>query len=406
MSPRILSTSSSVFLKRFCWVAICASVIVLMLAGYVTFKLYERYVVRLAESNAVNIASSIVGVHRGELEEALNSAPLLPPKLMALDQMVKAFLEPYGIVKVKLFSIDGKIIYSNDMNIIGKDSSGNPHLEVALAGGESSLIQTKDQFRDLSHEDRFDVDVVESYVAMKTPDGAVIGVFEIYQDMTEFRGEVNQGVIFFVSGLALILLSVFLAAFWFMCRAADTMVAQQAKLEQLATIDTVTNVYNRAEITRRMEAEWNRYSRNPVAENAFGLIMLDLDHFKHINDRYGHLVGDELLKQVSWRLLSELRTYSDVGRYGGEEFIILLPAIGLQDLSSKAERIRRLISNTPFSIGGSELPISTSIGIAVASNDDASLDSVIKRADDFLYEAKERGRNCVVGAVLENSSNG
>lgn len=398
MNPEVLATSSTQFLKRFCWVALLSSLVILVLAGYAAFKLYERYVVSLAESNAVNIAASMASVHETPLLTALKSPPLLPPQVESLDQLLKAFLEPYGIVKVKLFALDAKIIYSTDMNLIGKVSTDNRHLETALAGGNSSVIQTKDQIRDLAHADRFDVDVVESYVAMKGPQGDVVGVFEIYQDMTAFRQEVNNGVFYFVTGLALILLLVFSAAFSFMCRAATTMISQQRRLEQLATVDMVTGVYNRAEITRIMEAEWERYSRSGEAEQSFGLLMLDLDHFKAVNDQHGHLVGDELLKQVAQRLLSELRAYSDVGRYGGEEFIVLIPQITLADIQKVADRVLQLLSENSYQIEGQALSITASIGFAVAHRDDTDLDAVIKRADDCLYDAKDAGRNCVIGA--------
>ncbi|WP_420599214.1 GGDEF domain-containing protein [Neptuniibacter sp.] len=398
MSPTILSMSSSVFLKRFCWVAVSAVVLVLVLSSFVTFKLYERYVVGLAESNAVNIATSIVSVHQEKLSEALNPS-LSPVQLEELDMLIKAFMGPYGIVKVKLFSLDGTVVYSNDMSIIGENSLGNKHLESALKGGQSSTIQTKNQIRDLTHEDRFDVDVVESYVAMKKPEGKVIGAFEIYQDMTFFRQEVSKGVFYFLIELAVILITVVAAAFWFVRKAAVTMVMQQKELGRLATIDTVTNLYNRAEITRRMASEWERYQRNPCAENSFGVMMLDLDHFKRINDNYGHQVGDELLRQVSAKLLSEVRAYSEVGRYGGEEFIILLPGTGLSELASISDRLLKLVAEQSYKVLGEDISLTVSIGIAASNKFDSNLDAVIKRADDNLYKAKAAGRNCVAGAA-------
>ncbi|MGB0205069.1 MAG: GGDEF domain-containing protein [Neptuniibacter sp.] len=325
--------------------------------------------------------------------------PLLPPQLIALDKMIKAFMGPYGIVKVKLFSLDGTVVYSTDMSIIGKNSLGNEHLEVALAGGESSVIQTKNQIRDLAHQDRFDVDVVESYVPMRNQQGQVIGVFEIYQDMTLFREEVTQGVFYFLAELGVILVSVIFATFWFMRKAAVTMVMQQKELGRLATIDTVTNLYNRAEITRRMESEWQRYHRNQADKRTFSLMMLDLDYFKGINDKYGHQVGDELLKQVSARILSEVRAYSDIGRYGGEEFIVLLPETNMNELVKVSDRVLRLVADTPYSVLGHEINVTVSIGIATSNQFDTRLDTVIKRADDNLYKAKAAGRNCVAGAA-------
>lgn len=398
MSPKALSSSFGQFLKRFTLVAILASIVLLLLSGYAASKLYERYVVRIAESNAINLTEAIFATYRTDLNSALESAPLLPPQLLALNKTLRDFIQPYGIVKIKLFAPSGIIIYSTDLNIIGKDASANEMLQQALVEGASSNIQRKDQIRDLANETRLNVDVVESYVAVRNQKGALIGVFEIYQDTSGFRGEVQQGIILFVGVLAIILLSVFGTAFVFMRKAVKKMIYQQEMLEELATVDAVTGLYNRAEITRRMEAEWQRYKRSSSKQSSFALLMLDLDHFKKVNDNYGHLVGDKLLQLVAHRLMGELRSYSAIGRYGGEEFIALIPDISYASAQQVADRLLRLVSQSKYSISGYELSMSVSIGFAVAEPTDLNLDALIKRADDALYDAKQSGRGCVVGA--------
>ncbi|WP_415892396.1 GGDEF domain-containing protein [Neptuniibacter sp. PT8_73] len=399
MSPKALSSSFSHFLRRFSLVAILASIVLLLLSGYAASKLYERYVVRLAESNAINLTEAIFTTYQSDLNSALNSAPLLPPQLLALNKTLRDFIQPYGIVKIKLFAPSGIIIYSTDLSIIGKDASANEMLQQALIRGASSNIQRKDQIRDLANETRFDVDVVESYVAMRNQKGVLIGVFEIYQDTSGFRGEVQQGIILFVGVLAIILLSVFGTAYVFMRKAVKKMIYQQEMLEELATVDAVTGLYNRAEITRRMEAEWQRYKRSTSKQTSFALLMLDLDHFKRVNDNYGHQVGDKLLQLVAHRLMGELRSYSSIGRYGGEEFIALIPDISYVAAQQVAERLQRLVSQSEYALFGHKLSISISIGFAVAEPTDLNLDALIKRVDDALYEAKRSGRSCVVGAV-------
>lgn len=399
MSPKALSSSFSHFLKRFCFVAILASIVLLLLSGYAASKLYERYVVRLAEANAVNLTEAIFTTHRSALNSALASAPLLPPQLLALNTTLRDFIQPYGIVKIKLFDPNGIIIYSTDMTIIGKDASANEMLKEALIDGASSNIQRKDQIRDLTNETLFDVDVVESYVAMRNSKGRLIGVFEIYQDTSGFRGEIQQGILLFVGILAIILLSVICTAFGFMRKAAKKMIYQQELLEELATIDSVTGLYNRAEITRRMEAEWQRHKRSSSNQSSFALLMLDLDHFKKVNDNYGHLVGDKLLQLVGHRLMGELRSYSSIGRYGGEEFVALIPDISYGGAEQVADRLQRLISQSEYVLCGHNISMTVSIGFAVAEPTDINLDALIKRVDDALYDAKKSGRNCVIGAI-------
>jgi len=398
MSPRTLSTSHNVFLKRFCGIALLASAFLLIISSYASFKLYERYVIRLAESNASNLAASVADARRKALQRALALPVQKEKNLESLDKDLRAFLRPYSIVKIKLFSLSGLIVYSTDARVIGRTLKDNVHLNIALSGGNSSSIQTKEQIDDLTNETRFDVDVVESYVPLFDNDNKVIGVFEIYQDMTRFREEVNEGVLSFTLGLGIILAAVFTIAFCFMRRSAKQMITQQQQLAQLATIDPVTNIYNRAEITRLMEAEWERFSRMDDSEHSFGLMMLDLDYFKKVNDNYGHQIGDELLKRVVHRLQGELRVYSQLGRYGGEEFMVLLPDVRIDDLKGIADRILKLISDKPFKIKKHKISITLSIGLAIAKKNDLNIDTVIKRADDHLYIAKDSGRNCQSGA--------
>ncbi len=398
MNPEKLSSSSDLFLKRFCITAVLSSLVLMILTGYTVSQQYEKYVVQLAESNAERLAASIVRAHRKELDSALQKAPLLPPQLIELDRTLRAFIAPYDLVKIKLFTLDGVVIYSTDMSIIGKKSLDNKPLHIALQGGSSSNIQHKGQIRDLKNERRFDVDVVESYVALKSVSGEVVGAFEIYQDMTEFHNDIRHGAIVLASIVLTILAIILAVAVFFMRKAAKQMLIKQQQLEQLATVDMVTNVYNRAEITRRLEAEWERCNRQETDEKKVGLMMLDLDHFKQFNDRFGHQVGDELLKRVAHRLQGELRLYSDLGRYGGEEFMVLIPEITPVELTRIASRILKLVSQQPFSVNSHELKVTISIGCAVARQSDINSDELIKRADECLYAAKDAGRNCVVGA--------
>lgn len=394
MCFKSLSKSHNFFFRRFFIMSVAASVVLILLSSYASYKLYERYVIRLAESNAINLASAIVDARRTALIRILDNPLQEHVSQTNLDSDLRAFVKPYSIVKIKMFSLSGVIVYSTDISLLGHDSTGNKHLEIALAGGESSTIQTKDQIDDLTDETRFDVDVVESYVPMFGVDNKVIGVFEIYQDMTRFREEVKEGVMTFTLGLTFLLSAILMVTFYFIKNSSQKMLVQQKQLEQFATIDTVTNVFNRGEITRRMEAEWERFSRARANQKSFGLMMLDLDHFKNINDSYGHQIGDELLKLVAQRLQRELRIYSQLGRYGGEEFIVLLPDVTLEELNGIADRVLRLVSTEPFVIKSHEISITLSIGLAVASKSDRNIDEVIKRADDHLYRAKDAGRNC------------
>jgi diguanylate cyclase (GGDEF)-like protein len=123
--------------------------------------------------------------------------------------------------------------------------------------------------------------------------------------------------------------------------------------------------------------------------------MLDIDHFKRVNDRYGHATGDQTLRGLTERCRTISRALDIIGRYGGEEFVILLPETNLESARIVAERLRQSITSDSFATEAGPLRITISIGVAEASDSD-TLSTLIERADTALYEAKRAGRNCVV----------
>jgi len=128
------------------------------------------------------------------------------------------------------------------------------------------------------------------------------------------------------------------------------------------------------------------------------LMMADLDHFKAINDRYGHLAGDDVLRETARRLKGTFRRGDAVGRYGGEEFVALAPGCVMEDAVRLAERCRQSIFREPFETSAGPIDVTTSVGVAVIPNVDASW-PLLKAADDALYRAKAAGRNTVAYAA-------
>lgn len=168
----------------------------------------------------------------------------------------------------------------------------------------------------------------------------------------------------------------------------------QARDEMLfkATHDSLTSIWNRASILSLMGSELERSFRERAC---IGILLCDVDHFKRINDNHGHLVGDIVLREVAKRLTSAVRPYDAVGRYGGEEFLILLSHCDHSTLESRSEDVRALIVGTPMVAGAEELSVSVSIG-AVACRywePGVPIERVLARADAALYRAKTEGRN-------------
>jgi two-component system cell cycle response regulator len=133
--------------------------------------------------------------------------------------------------------------------------------------------------------------------------------------------------------------------------------------------------------------------------------MLDLDHFKAVNDQYGHPAGDDVLRELAQRMLRQVRSVDLVARLGGEEFVAVMPETNLSGASAVAERLRIAIADEPFTVtaSGERLPVTASIGIATSENGD-SVETLLKRADDALYIAKNGGRNRVVSASAWEAS--
>ena len=171
------------------------------------------------------------------------------------------------------------------------------------------------------------------------------------------------------------------------------------ELKIQATHDALTGVLNRAAIFEILEREQARSIRKGLP---LTVIMADLDHFKAVNDTHGHGAGDIVLKEATRRMSENVRKYDTLGRYGGEEFLMVLPDGDGEVGMGQAERICRCIAEKPFDIGDQKIPVTLSMGLAssdVFGLDD--IDELVKLADQALYQAKETGRNKAVAASPE-----
>jgi diguanylate cyclase (GGDEF)-like protein len=164
------------------------------------------------------------------------------------------------------------------------------------------------------------------------------------------------------------------------------------EIQALATTDGLTGLYNRRHFYQLGDRE---YIRSHRYNRPLSLLMLDIDHFKNINDTYGHLVGDEVLKNVAQTCLVRVRGGDVVGRYGGEEFTILLSETNEASAVILAERLRETVSETSFETEKGIVKVTISIGVASIDIDCTNLEDLFRHSDQALYAAKNAGRNCV-----------
>ncbi|GAB4509022.1 MAG: hypothetical protein Tsb0026_08580 [Sulfuricaulis sp.] len=178
-------------------------------------------------------------------------------------------------------------------------------------------------------------------------------------------------------------------------------VRQMSVLEQESITDSLTGIYNRRYLERRLTSEVARASRYGMP---LSVLLLDIDHFKLVNDSYGHQVGDVVLAELAQLIVNTVRTTDIVTRYGGEEIMVIAPSTPLKTATNLAERLRKIIEHKLFDIPTKlhrklkTLHITVSVGVACFGQNANDFESLIQSVDEALYRAKKKGRNCVINA--------
>lgn len=171
--------------------------------------------------------------------------------------------------------------------------------------------------------------------------------------------------------------------------AYEELTEKNDELTKLSNTDKLTELKNRRKLDELFDIELKRTKRY---ETVFSIILLDIDHFKAVNDNHGHLAGDEVLKDIAKIIKVNIRNTDTGGRWGGEEFLVLCPSVDLSGVANLAEKLRTAVEQHTFFNG---IKITASFGIAVVQEND-DIDKIIARADNAVYEAKKNGRNRVV----------
>ena len=216
--------------------------------------------------------------------------------------------------------------------------------------------------------------------------GDVLGGISVSFDVENTREKLTQNLIMIVIFGILAILSLVGLIYYFTKRFINKIVLARQEIERLATIDGLTGLYNRRYGMGRFEEEVARSLR---VGRPLSCLMVDIDHFKLVNDRFGHLVGDEVLKTTAACITETLRQYDILYRFGGEEFMLVLPETELPNAEKIAERIRLMIKERT----ATGIPITVSVGITTVKDGDADPNDIINRVDEALYHAKNAGRD-------------
>ena len=223
-------------------------------------------------------------------------------------------------------------------------------------------------------------------------EGDIRGGISVTSSATETAGKIKESRLFLIFA-AILIISLILAIIYLVARSfINDLRTAETKLVEMATQDFLTGLLNRRETFRRLDEELQRSRR---LATPFSVLLLDLDHFKQVNDVHGHSAGDLVLQAVAAALRQGVRPYDLCCRYGGEEFLVILPETALEDAAGIAERLRRDIENLKITAAKeTALQITASIGAAALLGHE-TIDQLIARADEAMYNAKSSGRNRV-----------
>jgi diguanylate cyclase (GGDEF)-like protein len=382
MAPRLS------LLGKFVVLSLLATVLLAVAVGSALHERIERRALANAEELTQVIGDLTVAprLTRLQLEGVLRR-----PTLDALDQALARVGVPKGPVRhVKLFTPDGRIVYSDDRALIGPVDLGDD-IRAALAGTVASHVERGSDDRGNATDSALEV-----YTPLRLePDGPVEAVLEVYMDYTPTAAAIRAD-----SRVLYLLLGVGLGSLWL---SLFTLVGRASRrLREQATRDPLTGLPNRTSLYRRV----HRAARSVRAFGGLtGLLLIDLDRFKEVNDTLGHDQGDALLRDVSDRLGSSLRRGDTLARLGGDEFAVLLA--DLPERGAAAELALRLLDSLerPFAVGGVNVQLGASIGVALAPDHGTDVSTLVRCADVAMYEAKrEHGRVRVYDAARDPNS--
>lgn len=295
--------------------------------------------------------------------------------------------------------------------VVDDDKGIRQMLQMILSNQDYEILQAKDGTEAIELLEEQKVNLVISDVMMPVMDGYELCNFirkspqfrDLYIILLTAKNEVNDRVVGLDYGADDYLGKPFATAeLLARVRAAFRLIALQNELKEKnqmlhdATIrDSLTQVFNRHHFN---EVISNEVSRTKRYENNLALIILDIDHFKSVNDTYGHLVGDEVLKHVARTLKEKTRENDTVARYGGEEFTVILPETNMRNASEAAEKLRSVIESSNYQLeNGNQIKITISAGIAsFQENECQNVNELVDKADQALLIAKRSGRNRIM----------
>jgi diguanylate cyclase (GGDEF)-like protein len=365
--------------------------IALLLAAVAAFFFVRNYATERAERTAVAHTEYVAdSVLPEELRRADFSGPVGGARERQLDRVARRQLLNTGTVRVKLYDSRGRVVYSSDHQLIGTRPADFEEIPKIMAGSPTSDV-TK---LDAEGGSGPDTTVLESYVpiGLGLRGRRPIGVLELYNDYGPIARDARSIFLPLTVGVAILLLGLYLSFFPILRRVTRTLRNQVDEIQHKAYHDDLTGLPNRTLFNDRAEAALLEAEANVTR---MAVMLIDLDHFKEINDTLGHQSGDDLLRALAADLPSYLRPGDTVARLGGDEFGIL--ALGLDDIPSVVALARKAcaVLAHPRGIEGIELAVDASVGIALYPDHGRDVKSLMRCADVAMYRSKQTHAPCI-----------
>jgi diguanylate cyclase (GGDEF)-like protein len=325
---------------------------------------------RSANSEARVIASAVL---RGPLQASDFERPVTSRRLSALDKLFEQRVLTEGVLLVKLYASDGTVTYSNDHRLVGKKTGDPAHLRETLRGSIRGDVTS------IGDEQK----VLRTYAPVAVRGGS--GVVSIYQDYGPIARAARSTFLPVAGIFEVVLLLLFVALMPILRRVTNRIRQQMDEIERRALYDDLTGLPNRTLFRDRIAQALRTAGRT---QGSAAVILLDVDHFKEINDALGHDTGDLLLKELGTRLAGELRDSDTLTRLGGDEFGILLPVSSTQDALALTTRVHSALE-APFALSGFPIEIAASAGVAVYPEHGEDVHTLLQHADVAMYLAKD-----------------
>ncbi len=386
------SEKASAFMVRYFSLV---SIIVISIVGLaVSYVITNRTEDIMFKSYASITASNVKTFISGELTKQDFTKPMTGKRLDQFQSFLDKSVLDEDILKIKLWNPKGVVIYSDDHRLIGKQFPIKEDLEESLDGeATSEIVNTNDEAENVLDRQEFDK-AIETYVPVMAKEGSkVLGSYEVYLSLKPVLSAVSNVRAQVFSGLFALYILLVLIVRW----ASSMLLRQYRKLMEYSSVmqakaltDELSGLYNRRFFDSKINEEFRRALRY---DRPLSMIMIDIDHFKKVNDKLGHMIGDEVLAKTGAIIKANLRKIDFAARYGGEEFAIIMPETEGANAYVAAERLRKAYLTILDEYRDEDLDLTISLGVAEYPSSAATSEELVSTADIALYYSKNNGRN-------------